>query len=383
MKGIKIGVITMFYGSENYGGVLQAYALIRYLSFVGYIAEQICYDRKSEWSVDRKIKEVIKSFTDRVDAITVTGTVLNMKRKCVAQWALANVRHSKQIYSSKTIKTANEHYDVFIAGSDQIWTNAFSDVYLLDFVSEYKVKISYAASMGKLSLSDAAKSRFKKRLKLFKAVSVRENDAVDLLRDCVDRPVRWCVDPTLLLTKEQWEEITSERLVCGRYLFCYFMGSDNRLRLIADEYAKKRGLIIVTFPHLHKKLERADLNFGDRRVYDATPADLLSYIAHADMVFTDSYHVSVFSCIFEKQFFVFNRVGANEMKTRIYSLIALLDSKERFCDTDEKFNLKYIEENMKLSCANRLLKLNGLIDSSKEYIADSLKKTKKRKDEKW
>ena len=112
---------------------------------------------------------------------------------------------------------------------------------------------------------------------------------------------------------------------------------------MAKEFAEKNNLKIVTLPHLLGRYRECDSDFGDYKLYDVTPQRLISIIKNAKYVFTDSFHATVFSLIFEKEHFVFQRDGKNSMSSRLYTLTALFNTQEHFCDTDEKATLSYIE----------------------------------------
>ena len=87
---------------------------------------------------------------------------------------------------------------------------------------------------------------------------------------------------------------------------------------------------------------KCDEKFGDVKLYDVSPGEFVSLIKYSDCVFTDSFHACVFSNIYEKNFFVFPRSGADKMSNRITSLISLFHNQERFCDSSEKQSMEYI-----------------------------------------
>ena len=334
----------MYYGSQNYGGALQAYALCRALKLMNIEAEQICYDGKFEHSVKGRLKRMLVSNLNNLELMIRVRINLKEERQAVSKWSLENTPHSTKVYTKKNIIDANKIYDCYIAGSDQIWSSAFSDVYLLSFADKEKKKISYAASLGNKFLTDEMKKRFHHFLSTFSAISVREESAVTLLQACTDNCVHWCLDPTLLLEKKDWDSVCSPRLCQEKYMFCYFLGNNNEARLLAKKYAKKQNLKIINLPYLLNKYRRADGDLGDENIYNATPGEFISYIRFADIIFTDSFHASVFSIIYDKRFVAFPRNVNDKTTGRLHSLTKIFECEDHFCDTNEKVSLEYIEE---------------------------------------
>lgn len=352
----KVGICTLYHENKNFGGVLQAYALTRVIKKLGYDAEQIRIKRVyqsgrrkrkfMEYFNIRKIYLKLKLIFAQNHEARKLGAykeVLVERNNAMCEFSMS-IPHSKKIYNDDTICNCNEDYDIFVAGSDQVWgqMNKMSP-YLLNFVSSDKRKFSYAASMGYTFLDEASKTVYAEALVNYFAISVREKDAVEMLQSLTDVSVEQSLDPTLLLTKQEWDEISAERAINERYLLCYFLSDGSKLKKLAVKYAQKHNLKIVTFPHCPNNYHKSDRGFGDYQIYNAGPQNFISYIKHAECVFTDSFHGSVFSLIYERQFFVFNRKGENRMVSRIYSLMDLFECSERFCNTERKITIEYIE----------------------------------------
>lgn len=344
----KIGIITHYYGSTNYGGLLQAYALCKKLNDLGYYAEQIQYLHEENVKLNHTgkkyiLKRAINGITFRFLRVLNKSFYRNIQlRNTALRKFRDSIQHSAKIYTINNIELANNEYDIFITGSDQVWnTDWYDDAYFLKFVSD-KPKYSYAASLGKSCLNDMEKKLIKSNLKDFRRISVREFDSVQLLSDLVDSKIEYCIDPTLLLTYNEWDKITSSRIINDDYIFCYFLGEDSIERNLAKEYAKELGIKIVTLPNLNGKMRKCDKNFGDIKLYDISPIDFISLIKYSRYVFTDSFHACVFSNIYKKEFYVFKRSEYNDMSNRIKSLLMLFNNYERFCDVKEKQNLDYI-----------------------------------------
>ena len=163
-----------------------------------------------------------------------------------------------------------------------------------------------------------------------------------LLKDLVTQPVYVSMDPTLLLSREDWDGICGNACITQPYLFCYFLGDSKLQRSLAKEYAEKHHLKIVTLPYLTENYRPCDKYFGDEQLYDVSPADFILLIKNAEAIFTDSFHATVFSMIYEKNFVVFDRAIGSSMGSRLRGLLESVGLQERFCDTAEKNTIECI-----------------------------------------
>lgn len=341
---MKIGIITHYYNSKNYGGLLQAYALCRFLNEEGHEAKQICYDRYYELPFWNKYnfltahKYLIRRFISK-HYKRIVNCRKNQNAKLIKDFATLKIPHTAKVYNSKNLHKAATEFDTFISGSDQVWhPNTVCGAYLLDFVPAEKKKISYAASISVDSLSNVQADRYAQSLKDFSAVSMREHKGAELISPLSPVEVQVVLDPTLLLTREQWDEICPTSSISGDYVFCYFLGDDAKQKECVREFAKKRGIKVVVLP-----MSGDAKNFGDENVTGASPAEFISLIKHASYVFTDSFHATVFSLLYEREVYVFERSGYKSMGQRIYTLTELFGVESHFCDTVEKLDNRYIE----------------------------------------
>jgi len=364
---MKIGIITQYYKSENYGGNLQAFALCYAINKLGFEAEQICYGgnrgKSNTNCVNRKkkLKYYLKNPVKALKAIKNKAYSKFVRKNrylrssAFQKFNLGVIKHSEVSYVKEDVYESNDIYDVFITGSDQVWnTKWYNPVYFLDFVREGKVKISYAASVSKFSLTDEEKEIFRKSVNDYLAVSVRESSSVELLQDVIkNTSVEWCLDPTLILEREDWNQILSPRIENERYVLGFFISGNKKFRKIAKKFARRKGLKYIEIPVYEK-----NFHFLDRRMYNVGPSQFLSFIKYADCIFTDSFHASVFSIIFGRAFFVFAREDHPAMKSRLVDLTALFDCSSRLCDSDEKYDFKYLDS----------VKTEVSMEKSKKYL---------------
>lgn len=386
---LKTGIITHYLNSTNYGGNLQAYALCVFLIKHGFDAKQIAYDRSFDnpapKSVVKRIKKLIRNTLNNTkkipDKIKNARIHKNFEQRTKAVLEFNRSIPHTDVYTAETIASSNDAFDVFITGSDQVWNPlAVCSAYLLDFVDPDKAyKMSYAASISANELAPETTERYKNSLSSFSAVSVRENQAVKILQPHIEQKIEWVLDPTLLLTKEDWEKITPKTEHSTPYMFCYFLGDSAEQRKLAKEYAQNHNLQIYTLPYLMGEFRKCDKKFGNKKLFDVSPEDFIALIANSECVFTDSFHAVVFSLIFKKQFFVFDRIIKQSLGSRIKDLTDLFDLGCRFCNTPEKFSIDYIESVKETDYSKPFPEFEKKKKVSEDYLLSNLYKAKEMK----
>lgn len=330
----KVGIITLFHGNINYGAVLQAYALCRVIGKLGYDCEQIDFVYGNRRPYKKLLIRVINfrrlvKYIKRNREYQKNKEVLFCRREVFDTFKKKNIACSK-IYDRYELVNCIDDYECFVVGSDQVWNpDWLSPELLLSFVPATKTKISYAASIGKYMLSSSQKKIYENYLKSFNAVSVREKSAIPIIRELYDGPIEKTLDPTLLLNKNDWEEICSPRLVDEDYIFCYFLNGETTNKKIVKNFASKRGYKIVSIPHAYR-YDYNDIGFADIDKVDASPGDFISLVRYATYVFTDSFHACVFSCIYQRQFWVFPRKDSVGMDARIDDILDQFNAHDHF-----------------------------------------------------
>ena len=267
-----------------------------------------------------------------------------------------------------------ENYSDVIVGSDQLWlpVNVVADYYTLNWVPDNVNKISYATSFGVSQIPAKYRTMYNRFLNRIDYLSVREETAVDMVKDLSNNAAKLVCDPTILLTKEEWNEIVDkERIIKDKYILCYFLGNNIDFRKFAEKIKEKTGCIIVSLNHTDEYMKYSDI-FADIAPYDVGPSEFINLIQNAEYVCTDSFHATVFSLINNKKFFTFRRFSSkNKMSTnsRVESLLDIVDLKERLLDGKES-----VEEKLKLEI--NYDKVNQKIDAfrneSKKWLLDSI-----------
>lgn len=383
----KIGILTHYHDTVNYGGALQAYALCKVIESFGYSCEQIDIDCFAECvDLDYKpsfFKRLLKPILPIYKIFRRLFKYNNYKSKLILRNTWRNsffvfnntcIPHTDKQFNSKNISDISFKYDAFVVGSDQVWNPIwYFEPFFLTFVPDSKPKIAYAASIAQNSLSEHTKETFARNLKNFSAISVREKSAVTLLNNILSQDVQYTLDPTMLLDVEQWEKIAVKNIVDVPYVFCYFLGNDKKMREAAMAFSSDRGLILVNIAHATAQFHTNDIDFGDI-IFDApTPNEFLSLIKNADYIFTDSFHATAFSYIFKKQYFVFERENYSGMSSRVKSLLDLFGLQNRLCDTSEQYIIDYIKSLSNIDYSENDEQFFNLKECSLQFLKDSLK----------
>ncbi len=353
----RIALLTI-HNTCNYGAVLQASAMQIVLSRYGYV-ELVNYNNRH---VARDLDLVRFKPTIRGMLGTVKDILRLLPRRKVINKFLVFMDHNlnlTKIYSKNELSGNElEGYDYYIAGSDQIWNpecisqnSTLDPVYFLEFAPKGKCKISYASSLGSYRYSTAEKRLLKKYLSDFSVVSVREKGGQELLQKVLGRSVYHVLDPTLLLSKDDWLENFNLALTPnseGKYILLYSVPKTPLLKKVVSYYSKKLGLKVIAVDQ--GLIPSAKV---DRHIRDAGPFDFLRLFLNAEIVITDSFHGVCFSLNFEK---LFVAVAPGKYTNRISSLLSVVELESQMvtssCDLDKvKDRINYVEAGCKLSKA--------------------------------
>ena len=307
---MKIAIVTLPLIS-NFGGILQNYALQVALKGLGHDPITIDYDVSP--GRFKYALRCIKSFLLEWNKYKKPNRFLRNHQ--VVPFISKHMNMTPRIKTYKAPELRN--YDAYIVGSDQVWRYRYSkpvirDVYLR-FTNSLKCKrISYAASFGVSSLDypNSVKKECKRLLQGFDAVSVREESGVKICFDEFEKDATLVVDPTLLNERRVYEQLCEEIQKRDKILVSYVLDMTPEKEELINNTAFKLGLTPVFLT--------------EKREGGVTIEEWLSYFRDADFVFTDSFHGTVFSIIFEKDFISFNNPGrGSDRFTTLLSLFKL------------------------------------------------------------
>lgn len=307
----------------NYGNRLQNYALSTILSQSGRsITVNLNFDSVSSIGIIKyflnPVKNVIKDmlihFSSYDDALKMRRIVNG--NKFTEKFVPSDCLYFTHFARAKSVAR-------FVIGSDQVWNYRWLSKETLalrlgSFVPDEIPIISYAASFGVSEIDDDIKPIFQKYLPRLRAISVREDRGAELVKEMTGLNATVVLDPTLMLTANQWTSITRGFVpVDEQYVLTYFLGHPSEVQEQAiQNYAREHGCTV-----------RRILDLRDKKTYVAGPQDFVELFSKAEYVFTDSYHACCFSVLFHKQFTVFNRAGTagkTNMNSRMETLFRLL-----------------------------------------------------------
>lgn len=377
---MKIGITTYYYKVYNYGANLQAYALCKVLEKMGYDAEQICFNTSDGFPVHEMPFIQGKIIRIKVLIYNLFSTIRHLeyyilyKRRLQAVENFLNTKipHSKKIYNLKNISKSQKIYDLFITGSDVVWSPVTnSPIFFLRFLEKETPKLAYAPSLGTNTLNDLEKEQLAKDIESFVAVSIREKSVAPFVADVSGRNVKHCVDSTLLLDENDWNSVCSKRIVNTPYVFCYFLGNNESAKKIAIEYAKRHNLTLVNISYYWKSYSKY-CDFGDVKLYAVSASDFLSLIKYANKVFTDSFHACVFSEIFGTNFFAFSRGPSDGLSIRLIDFLTETGTLNHYCFDSDKLTLEYVDSISNIDFSDVHDKLAKMIVPSIEYLKKNI-----------
>lgn len=378
----KVGLISV--SIHNYGSLLQTYAMQQVLDQYGIDNDIILFKSDPVKQIYRvlnvpfmtmKLKLYKRKLITRLMYKEICD---GSKERDTAFMSFKNdyCRFTKKITDRKELEDYGKRYDAYILGSDQVWNpaNLEMDFYTMNFIPENKSKIAYAPSFGVSSIPKNQISKTQAYLNRIQHISVREVAGANIVKSLTGRDVPVVCDPTALLTREDWDKLKSRRkYVDGKYIFCYFLGSNPLHRKFANQVKSETGYQILALQHIDEFV-KGDLDFADVTPYDVGPQDFLNLLSNAEIVLTDSFHGTMFSIYYHKQFFTFNRYAdgkKDSTNSRIVSILGMLHLEDRGLQGNE---------NVKI-CLSKEINWDEVQDSlekfrvkSKSFLTEALKK---------
>ena len=286
---MKIGIITM-HQVLNSGSALQAYALQRKISELGFEAEIIDYQFHNH-----KVKS-IKELLNRL----LTATKRSKFRKFYDKY----FNLSKRKYNKESIKQNPPDYDIYCTGSDQVWNPRFiaNDTnFMLSFAPDNKPRFSFAASFTTGEIPEKYIPLYKEHLSKYKFISVREQSGVRIIQQLLDREADLVCDPTLLLNDVQWSELVGKKQNHEKYILVYVLGYMFNVRpKVYDIIEKVQNELGYKVYYLNSSIKREYSKKNKKLIINYSPEDFINYFKNASFVITDSFHGTVFSAIFNK-----------------------------------------------------------------------------------
>lgn len=336
----KVGIVT-FNSAHNYGAVLQAYALQEKLKELGVEPYIINYRNKEIddnykilkiRTTNRSIKQIIRDVIVKLVFLPINYKKYSNFEKFMKKY----FNLSKRYNTEKEIKDTFPNYDIYIAGSDQIWNpvrtgNKLSDIYTLNFGANKTKRVSYAASIGVDSLTECQKEDLKEKLSILDEISVREETAQKILNEVLNKEVKVVLDPVFLHSADRWNEFSKENKIKEKYILVYSIEDNPELIKITNYLSEKTGYKVIHF----KKKSKCKNPL--KSVYTSGPKEYISLIKNAEYVINNSFHATVFSIIFNKEFYTIPHSIAS---SRMADLLSKLNIKNRLIYNIDEFKSK-------------------------------------------
>lgn len=324
---MEVGIITI-HNHHNYGAVLQAYALNRTVRRLGHQCKTIDCNidhgtvRGFKWS-----RHPGAQITSLYNACRSGANRRNDQR--FRDFCRQEIPQTDITYESlEQLIGSPPQFDAYITGSDQVWRPSFldrkvGDAFHLCFASPEKSRlISYAPSFGVSELPERYSEKISRYLMRYHALSVREKRGQEIIAELTGRKAEQVLDPTLLLSADEYEEITHSPAISGEYMLVYPMelGKDKSFLNLVKEVKKRVSLPLVCV--LPPDFDFRWLLIADRVVLDAGPKEFLGLLKNASFVCTNSFHGTIFSITYRKNFLGYPHSISN---TRIHSLLERVD----------------------------------------------------------
>lgn len=373
----KVGIVTLN-GYVNYGNRLQNYALQEVIKTFDYDVETIWVEIKrnnpKDIPMSTKVKNILSSSPlenfERIRS-KVAGKLykneLDQKRQDIFR------DFSKQYIAETAYKVnennvpdnLNDEFDFFVVGSDQVWNPIFrkdNPLYFLQFAPKSK-RIAYAPSFGINFIPDEYIEKYALWLSEMGELSAREEAGAKIIRELTGRDAPVHVDPTLLLTREEWMNIAKKPSAYpnDKYLLTYFLGDiDKEKKKIIKEISERNDLKVVNLAQAN-----------ERDFYLSGPSEFIYFINNAELFITDSFHGGVFSILLETPFIITDRNSKHpSMGSRIETLLSMFNFEERHINS---INLANDHEIFNVDYSHVLEILKVERDKSKHYLSQALR----------
>lgn len=360
----KVGIITIV-RVNNYGAELQAYATQVALRKHGYDAEIIDYlfyknkgHKRTKASrptfkmpLKKHLAEWLYPKRARLKALLQQNKLMEVRANNFEKFHQEYTHFSVTYHSYDELLNAPLDYDAYIVGSDQVWNpGVYSslDPYFLKFAPKGKRKLSYASSIGLSDLPIHTHKYYHEALNALDAISVREEQAVDLVKQVSGRDAQWVLDPTLLLNAEEWQKVAKmPQGIPEKYILLYELTPCPYLKTLAKHIAGIKGCKVV---RITKDANRVEPNDDVINVMDAGPAEFLGLFHNAVFVVTNSFHGTAFSINFNRPFYVVtpSRMKNNSRQQSILKLFGLSNriiTEGTELPTEEDLNINFDKAN--------------------------------------
>lgn len=351
---MKVAIVTFWNSQDNYGQILQAFATQEFLKSIGHTSYIIKFLPSSSWNYNKKEKLPPKKTSRFLNINHLTAIIrlifYSIKHKIINRYILNHdqdrkfndfkskyLHLSEKFYSEEDLFLSPPYADIYLCGSDQVWGGTICNkIYFLNFIKN-KPKIAIAASFGQelKDINDIKLKQIKKYLTDFNAITLREEEGVKICKYAGLTNAKLICDPTILNNVETYINLLPLEAVIDTSdgVFIYYLGHNSSIKInhILKFASKNKNKVYLT---------TAQGYISSDKKYFLTIEEWLHAIYNAKFVVTNSFHGTVFSILFKKQFAVIplKNKGAN---SRIETLLSKLDLTNRICIKGSDLNNCY------------------------------------------
>lgn len=366
----KVSLITL-QNVPNYGSVLQCYATEQVIKKMGYEVETVNYlpERMTKHgmlkNIKNKNKKLNKSFILRTIARIIIYPSYLLRFHTFKKFRNKYLNMTKKVYKNYDDLFADiPKADIYCTGSDQVWNSEWNDeidkATFLGYAPDDSKKIAYAASFGKKELEDKEKDETRELLKRYDKISLREQSGVKICDDLKIKGTVNVVDPTFLLSGDDWRKIASDKYKNQKYILVYNLNRNKKIDKYAENLSKKTGLKIIYLSYqLHEFYKKGKM------ICNPKVEDFISLIDNAAYVISDSFHATAFSLNLNTQFII---VYPGKFSTRLQSILEKLGLENRVAQNEN--NLDIIKNDINYKDINK--KLEKMRNESLKWLEKSL-----------
>lgn len=333
----KIGIVTL-YDDINIGNKLQNYAVQTFFTNLGYQCETIRHWEMAHFSIKKRIKNGLIALLGVPQKRAKIIRLQEKRKEGFRDFSNKYLRLGPEIHFKRIPDDLQDKYDYFVTGSDQVWhnwTNSTKEIeyFFLMFAKEYQ-RLTIAPSFGKNNIENEFCDVYKNGILGIPYITCRENQGAKMIKSLTGKDTTVILDPTMLIDTNEWLKIEKKpnAFAGKKYILIYSLGEMSQevtqyITMVAD---KNHFEIIDIF------------NEEVEKYYFATPDEFIYYIRHAEIVITDSFHATVFSILFHRNFIVFDRntISMGNMSSRLDTLLNIFQLQGRkygLVDLDQLF----------------------------------------------
>lgn len=363
---MKIGILT-FHSPINYGAILQAYALQKYLKtqHPTFSVENLNFKtikHVEKYNILLPFRRNIIIYLYKQLFVLLRYPQLKLRKKRFIDFSNEELTLTQRYLTEKDFLTNVPVNDRYIVGSDQVFhpSSEYLEAYYLNFEKGAAKKIAYAPSFGISTFNEHIEKKIKPYLEDFDYLSCREIDGANFMSSILTKNISVVLDPIFLLSPEQWMDMAVKPKNGEKYIFVYDLNGGYNLLEIAKKVKKETGFKIICQTqfanHYYKDCEQ---------IYNSGPREFISLIANAEYVITDSFHGTAFSILFNKKQFIYD--AKPHASGRIRSIMEIAGISDRLIEHND-FNKFVFERKSEVNFKD----LNILVVSSKEYLKKAI-----------